>query len=75
MAMKLDILLKKAALLIAGRSGNGNPEIRDLACDSRQVKKGDLFVAIPGTKVAGDEFITEALARGAVAVVSPFDHA
>jgi UDP-N-acetylmuramoyl-L-alanyl-D-glutamate--2,6-diaminopimelate ligase len=70
MAMKLDILLKKAALLIAGRSGNGNPEIRDLACDSRQVKKGDLFVAIPGTKVAGDEFITEALARGAVAVVS-----
>jgi UDP-N-acetylmuramoyl-L-alanyl-D-glutamate--2,6-diaminopimelate ligase len=68
--MNLDTLLSHSALPIAGRGGNGNPEIMGIACDSRLVKKGDLFVAIPGTKLAGDAFVADALARGAAAVVS-----
>jgi UDP-N-acetylmuramoyl-L-alanyl-D-glutamate--2,6-diaminopimelate ligase len=68
--MNLDTLLTRSALAIAGRGGNGSPEITGIACDSRRVKKGDLFVAIPGTKLAGDAFVADALARGATAVVS-----
>lgn len=43
--------------------------IRSVVCDSRQVEAGALFVAIPGVEVDGHQFIPQALARGAVAVV------
>jgi len=45
-------------------------EIEGIAYDSRQVRPGWLFVAISGHKVCGTEYITEAVSRGAVAVVS-----
>jgi UDP-N-acetylmuramoyl-L-alanyl-D-glutamate--2,6-diaminopimelate ligase len=38
--------------------------------DSRKVKPGDLFVAVPGSKEDGAQFVGEAVSRGAVAVVS-----
>jgi UDP-N-acetylmuramoyl-tripeptide--D-alanyl-D-alanine ligase len=44
--------------------------ITGLAIDSRAVTTGDLFVAIRGDRVDGNDFIKEALARGAAAVVS-----
>lgn len=46
------------------------PEVRGISYDSRTVERGDLYVAIPGLTVHGDNFIQEAIARGAVAVVS-----
>jgi UDP-N-acetylmuramoyl-L-alanyl-D-glutamate--2,6-diaminopimelate ligase len=49
--------------------GNLEVEITGLTCDSRQVKPGDLFVAIKGLNVDGHDFIPQALERGAVAVV------
>jgi UDP-N-acetylmuramoyl-L-alanyl-D-glutamate--2,6-diaminopimelate ligase len=49
--------------------GNLEVEITGLACDSRQVKPGDLFVAIKGLSADGHDFIPQALKRGAVAVV------
>ncbi|MFQ5862693.1 MAG: UDP-N-acetylmuramoyl-L-alanyl-D-glutamate--2,6-diaminopimelate ligase [Candidatus Brocadiales bacterium] len=45
-------------------------EITGIACDSREVVRGNLFVAIPGTHVDGHDFIRDALARGAAAVVT-----
>ena len=42
-------------------------EVRD---DSRLVEPGDLFVAVPGSRADGRQFIAEALSRGAVAVVA-----
>jgi UDP-N-acetylmuramoyl-L-alanyl-D-glutamate--2,6-diaminopimelate ligase len=42
--------------------------IRELALDSRKVRAGDLFLAIPGAKVDGRDHIADALARGAAAV-------
>jgi UDP-N-acetylmuramoyl-L-alanyl-D-glutamate--2,6-diaminopimelate ligase len=68
--MILEALVKLAALPIVRRGGNGNPEIRGITADSREVKDGDLFVAIPGTKLNGDTFIADALTRGAAAIVS-----
>jgi UDP-N-acetylmuramoyl-L-alanyl-D-glutamate--2,6-diaminopimelate ligase len=42
--------------------------IRELALDSRKVRAGDLFLAVPGGKVDGREHIADALSRGAAAV-------
>jgi UDP-N-acetylmuramoyl-L-alanyl-D-glutamate--2,6-diaminopimelate ligase len=44
-------------------------EITAIACDSRQVQPGNLFVAIPGLAVDGHAFIPDAVQRGAVAVI------
>ena len=41
-----------------------------LAIDSRQVKSGDLFAAIEGATVNGNDFIDAAIANGAAAVIS-----
>ena len=41
-----------------------------VAYDSRQVKRGSVFVALPGQKVDGAAFAPEAISAGAVAVVS-----
>ena len=41
-----------------------------VAYDSRQVKRGSVFVALPGQKVDGAAFAPQAIAAGAVAVVS-----
>jgi UDP-N-acetylmuramoyl-L-alanyl-D-glutamate--2,6-diaminopimelate ligase len=39
------------------------------ACDSRRVRPGDAFVAIRGGRADGREFLTEAIQRGAAAVI------
>ncbi|HFC09605.1 MAG TPA: UDP-N-acetylmuramoyl-L-alanyl-D-glutamate--2,6-diaminopimelate ligase [Chloroflexi bacterium] len=43
--------------------------VSGIASDSRKVRRGDLFVAIPGVAVDGHRFIPAAVARGAAAVV------
>jgi len=43
--------------------------ITGIALDSRQVKPGDLFVALPGGNVDGHQFIADAIQRGAAAIV------
>lgn len=45
-------------------------EISGVAADSRKVKPGDLFVAVPGTKSDGLSFVPQALQAGAAAVVA-----
>ena len=45
-------------------------EVAGITADSRQVQPGDLFVAVSGSKANGTSYITDALARGAVAVVA-----
>ena len=43
--------------------------LADLTADSRTVKMGSIFVAFPGTVLDGRNFIAEAIARGAAAVL------
>ena len=50
-------------------TANGDPEIRGLTADSRAVEPGYLFAALPGAKVHGREYIEQAVARGAVALL------
>jgi UDP-N-acetylmuramoyl-L-alanyl-D-glutamate--2,6-diaminopimelate ligase len=49
----------------------GDVPIKGLAADSRAVKPGYLFAALPGVKTDGARFIAEALARGAAAILVP----
>lgn len=43
--------------------------IRRLACNSREVRRGDTFIAYPGTSRDGRAYIPEAIGRGAVSVL------
>jgi len=65
--MKLDEIIRGTAYIC--RSDNGNPEISDITCDSRECVKGSLFVAVPGFDTDGHRFISAAADAGAVAVV------
>ena len=51
-------------------TGVPNVEVAGVREDSRLVRPGDLFIARPGTKADGVQFVTDSKARGAVAVVS-----
>ncbi|MDA0577881.1 MAG: UDP-N-acetylmuramoyl-L-alanyl-D-glutamate--2,6-diaminopimelate ligase [Verrucomicrobia bacterium] len=66
--MKLKSILQR----IAPRSlhGPADVEITGVVCDSRQVRAGNLFVAIPGAMQDGRRFLDDAAARGASAVVA-----
>ena len=46
-----------------------DPFIESLAFDSRQVREGSLFFALPGIHVHGNDFAEKAIAAGARAVV------
>ncbi|MEL7281712.1 MAG: UDP-N-acetylmuramoyl-L-alanyl-D-glutamate--2,6-diaminopimelate ligase [Pseudomonadota bacterium] len=50
--------------------GGKKAEVTGLAVDSRDVKRGFLFAALPGSNVHGGEFITYALRMGAAAVLT-----
>ena len=44
-------------------------DIRAICYDSRQVTEGSLFVALRGERVDGHKYISQAIAKGAVAIV------
>ncbi len=69
--MKLKALLE--AIRPAQLEGNLDRDIAGLAYDSRRVTPGMVFVALPGLKQDGHEFISAAVERGAVAIVCERD--
>lgn len=58
-----------AAFLAAGLRGDGAAVVSGIAIDSRAVRAGDLFVALPGARVDGHEFVDQARASGAGAAL------
>jgi len=50
-----------------------NVSISSITSDSRQVTKGSLFVALKGEKVDGRQFIPQAIAAGAAAILCDTD--
>ena len=65
--MRLNNLVN-ALPAVLGQVG-GDVEIHGIAADSRRVRPGDLFVAIPGFSIDGHRFIAQAVNEGAVAIV------
>ena len=47
-----------------------DPEIVGLSADSRTIRPGCLFAALPGTRQDGRAFAADAVARGAVAILT-----
>ena len=47
--------------------------VRGVSIDSRTVAPGDLFVALPGTRVDGHAFVNDAFAHGAAAAMVALD--
>ena len=68
--------IKTLRELLKGLSYESNTEgslalpIERVVADSRQVRKGDLFIALKGPNVDGHHYIEAAIQNGAVAVVS-----
>ena len=65
-SVTLSLLAKQLGLPLASE----DVALTGLAIDSRQVKPGDLFAAIEGATVNGNDFIDAAIANGASAVIS-----
>lgn len=70
--MSNDTTPKTSSLAALGLTAQGgrNPDITGLTVDSREVREGTLFFALPGSKVHGGEFIQYALRMGAAAVLT-----
>ncbi len=49
--------------------GEGDPELTGMTEDSREVRPGWLFAAVPGQKFDGRNFLDDAIGRGAAAVM------
>lgn len=65
--MKLQDLLYKCN--ITRISGNTDIAIEEIVFDSRKAAKGRLFIAIPGTRTDGHQYISRAVEQGISAVV------
>ncbi|MDP9319880.1 MAG: UDP-N-acetylmuramoyl-L-alanyl-D-glutamate--2,6-diaminopimelate ligase [Chloroflexota bacterium] len=65
--MKLGALLSQAKIPVP--DGAADRDVRAITYDSRNVKEGSLFVAIPGFHRDGSDFVRDAVKNGAVAVV------
>jgi UDP-N-acetylmuramoyl-L-alanyl-D-glutamate--2,6-diaminopimelate ligase len=61
------------ALTELAAAGALDLDIQGVTSDSRAVRPGFLFAALPGSATDGRRFIPEAVARGAIAVLAPRD--
>ncbi|MCW2595521.1 MAG: murF [Jatrophihabitans sp.] len=74
----IELTLGEVTEIVGGRLVGADPAARVTGCvefDSRAVSSGGLFVALPGERVDGHDFVAAATAAGAVAslVTRPVD--
>jgi UDP-N-acetylmuramoyl-L-alanyl-D-glutamate--2,6-diaminopimelate ligase len=69
--MRQVIVLADAETLPAGWREAATLEIAGITADSRRVRPGYLFAALPGGRMDGRAFIGEAVSQGAAAVLAP----
>ena len=73
LGVRLASVLSPTPTLESSFSPNGLGYVTGVTLDSRVVAPGDLYVALPGTKVHGAAFCADAVAAGAVAVLTDPD--
>ena len=66
--MKIEELFKNTTIVLSS-SEVGEIEVTGMTADSRVVKPGNIFFALPGPTVDGHRFIDEAVSRGASLVI------
>ncbi|MDF3022984.1 MAG: UDP-N-acetylmuramoyl-L-alanyl-D-glutamate--2,6-diaminopimelate ligase [Alphaproteobacteria bacterium] len=67
----LELIGDADGVTVSNRARAAEIEITGLTADSREVRAGYLFAAFPGNKVDGRDFIADAIARGATAILAP----
>jgi UDP-N-acetylmuramoyl-L-alanyl-D-glutamate--2,6-diaminopimelate ligase len=65
-----DLPFALAELLRGSYAKAGRLEVAGINADSRAIQPGEAFFAVPGTRVHGETFIPQAIARGASVVVT-----
>ncbi len=74
MSNEKSVTLGEVARAVGGElAGDAGAAVSDVTHDSRQVRDGSLFVAVSGLEKDGNLFVTQALERGAIAVISEQD--
>ena len=61
-----DILYK---VQILAMSGSSDQKISNIEIDSRKIKKNNLFIALPGIRSDGHDYIENAISNGAIAII------
>jgi UDP-N-acetylmuramoyl-L-alanyl-D-glutamate--2,6-diaminopimelate ligase len=69
--VKLSDLLRRCPN--AHLEGDGRREVSGISHDSRRVGRGEIFAALPGLNVHGLDFLDDAVAAGAAAILSDAD--
>lgn len=69
--MKFSDIIRNVEVLEV--TGPESVEVSSVESDSRRVRSGSLFVAVPGFEADGAQFIDQAVDRGAVAVITEQD--
>ena len=64
------VLLSEVAGAVSGDRRGADVQVSGITHDSRAVHDGDVYVAFAGARFHGSEFIEEAMANGAVAVLT-----
>ena len=67
---KLRDLMERGTL---STRGGGNAQVSGLVTDSRRVTPNSAFFALPGLRTNGNEYVQEALDRGAKVIISESD--
>lgn len=63
------ISLSEAARAVGGELAGPDNLVQGVSIDSRTIRPGDLFVAVRGPRFDGQDFIDQAIARGASGVI------
>lgn len=72
--MQLSQIIASIPHVAAKIKGSGrNIDVSGLTADSREVRPGFLFAALPGTAVDGSKFIPAAIEKGASVILAPAD--
>jgi UDP-N-acetylmuramoyl-tripeptide--D-alanyl-D-alanine ligase len=67
--LTLEFFIEALSPVNRGGGAKGIHPITDVVIDSREVRPGVLFVALPGESVDGHQYVTQALENGASAVL------
>jgi UDP-N-acetylmuramoyl-L-alanyl-D-glutamate--2,6-diaminopimelate ligase len=67
--VKINSALSELATLVSGGC-KGEATVTGITHDSRIVRPGDLYVALPGANTHGIEYLDQAMSNGAVAIAT-----
>jgi len=67
--IELSAVLEGLQGVLVSSRGSADRQLARAAIDSREVRQGDLFFAIPGEREDGHRFVAEAIAAGAVGAI------